>query len=441
LCASSNHCLAGNIHILGDSSPVVVRGKRRRNADDEVTEGGRVSPRKKKLRLHVTDDKIDILNAYVKWKEGGSKEVDSPIAQLKEKYKCHRNYPAKLYNKVLKTGGVMNQWETQPTGRPVEYGEEVWDEMVLIIREHRARQLAPSGRTIHNQLLKTYQVKDVPSITTINVKKKAMKFKIVKVEHKPVLTEKKMKERETYAKKELRLRRASSGKHAKWDLTVIIDEKWFTEEKPVKAQVLARKGSPLGKGKFKSKGKETRTQLVKLMYLCAVSPTKGPIGYWKLNWSGHTRYDSKTGRDVPAKVDSELLKRIWPKIHAKAVQKFGQSHDIRLVVDKASSHTSKKTKQYVKDAGFDDLVIQSASSPDFSMLDASIFPSLEKECNKQGAQTVPEIEAAVRAIWRKVNLAECEKAARRVEMNMEESVKLKGGNYYSEGRKRKADRR
>ena len=61
--------------------------------------------------------------------------------------------------------------------------------------------------------------------------------------------------------------------------------------------------------------------------------------------------------------------------------------------------------------------------------------------NKQGAQTVPEIEAAVRAIWRKVNLTECEKAARRVEMNMEESVKLKGGNYYSEGRKRKADRR
>ena len=81
MCASSNHCLAGNIHILGDSSPVVVRGKRRRNADDEVTEVGRVSPRKKKLRLHVTDDKIDILNAYVMWKEGGSKEVDSPIAQ------------------------------------------------------------------------------------------------------------------------------------------------------------------------------------------------------------------------------------------------------------------------------------------------------------------------------------------------------------------------
>ena len=73
------------------------------------------------------------------------------------------------------------------------------------------------------------------------------------------------------------------------------------------------------------------------------------------------------------------------------------------------------------------------------MLDASIFPSLEKECNKKGAQTKGEIEAAVRSIWRKVNKAECEKAARRVERNMAGSVKLNGGNYYSEGKKRKAD--
>jgi len=42
----------------------------------------------------------------------------------------------------------------------------------------------------------------------------------------------------------------------------------------------------------------------------------------------------------------------------------------------------------------------------------------------------------VKAIWRKVNKRECEKAADRVELNMEQSVKLKGGNYYSEGKKK-----
>ena len=62
---------------------------------------------------------------------------------------------------------------------------------------------------------------------------------------------------------------------------------------------------------------------------------------------------------------------------------------------------------------------QSPNSPDFSMLDASIFPTLEKECNDKGAQTVAEIEAAVKAIWRKLNKEACEKAARRVEANMD----------------------
>ena len=106
-------------------------------------------------------------------------------------------------------------------------------------------------------------------------------------------------------------------------------------------------------------------------------------------------------------------------------------------MDKAPSHKSKATAKNVKDACFDELVLQAPTSPDFSMLDASIFPSLEEECNDQGAQTADEIEKAVKVIWRRVNKKECEKAAKRVELNMEESIKLKGGNYYSEGRKRK----
>ena len=93
----------------------------------------------------------------------------------------------------------------------------------------------------------------------------------------------------------------------------------------------------------------------------------------------------------------------------------------------------------MKEAGFDELVLQSPTSPDFSLLDASIFPTLEKECNDCGAVSVAEIEAAVKKVWRKVDIAACKKAAERVAKNMEQSIKLNGGNYYSEGRKRSAD--
>ena len=175
------------------------------------------------------------------------------------------------------------------------------------------------------------------------------------------------------------------------------------------------------------------------MYLCAVSATKGPIGIYKLDWTHHVRYNAKTGREEPAKVDSKLLKPIWKKIHKAATTKFGQGFDIRLVMDKAPSHSSKATKANVLEAGFEELVLQSPTSPDFSLLDASIFPTLEKECNKAGAQTKAEIEMVVQKIWRQVNKHNCEKAAKRVELNMDQSVKLKGGNYYSEGRKAKRD--
>ena len=295
LCRSSNHCFAGNIQLLGEAAPVAPASRKRRRT--EVTGASRSSPRKR--RLYELDEKVDILQKYVKWREAGQSHFNTPLNDLRKKYpKMGKNYPKSLYDKMLKYGSVESKWGC---GRPAEFTEEVWDEMMRIIREHRAKQLAPSGRTIRNELLKVYQSQHVPSKDSINRMKKAMKFKVVKVEYRPVLDEKKMNERLKYATSELTLRRARSGKHAKWKLPVLLDEKWFTEEKPVAAKFLARAGSPVGNAKFKSKSKETKTQLVKLMYLCAVSPTHGPIGYDKLNWTHHVRYNAKTGREEPAR--------------------------------------------------------------------------------------------------------------------------------------------
>ena len=429
LSASSNHCYASNIQYIGDPSPVAsMARKKRSSADEEVSGASRSSPRKK--RLYEANEKVYILKAYVKWREAGSSHWNSPMKELKKKYPTMGpNYPKSLYDKMLSIGTTANQWGD---GRPVEYGEEVWNEMVDIIREHRANQEAPSGNVLRVGLLKVFNAKDVPSVSAINKQKTRMKFKVVLVEYRPVLTAGKMKERLLYCDVQLALY-YNPGKWRGWKLTVIIDEKWFTEEKPVKAVVLKRKGSPMGAAKFKTKSKETRTQLVKLMYLCAISPTHGAIGYWRLNWDHHVRIDKRTGREVPAKCDSNLLKPLWKKIYQKAVIKFGQSHDIRLVLDKAPSHTSKASQKNIKDAGFDECVIQAATSPDFSHLDASIFPTLEKECNKAGASTASEIEAAVKKVWRSVTVDACRKATKRVVLNMEESAKLHGGNFYTEG--------
>ena len=436
LCRSSNHCYSGNVQIIGEASPRSPKGPtvvRRRS--QEVTGAVRISPRKK--RLYTIDQKVDVLNKYVKWREEGAHHYTSPIPDLRKKYpKMGPNYARELYKKMLRIGTTENQWAP---GRPNGYTQETWDEMVRIIREHRERQKKPPGKTIKAELLKVFNSSGVPSVATINRKKNEMKFRTVKVEYVPVINKKKMAERKEFATAELTLLRASSGKHKKWRLTVYIDEKWFTEEKPAKAEVLARADSPLGNAKFKSKSKETKTQLTKIMYLCAVSATHGPIGCHRLDWSHHVRFNSKTGKYEPAKVDSKLLKPLWKKLHKQAKDKFGQSHDIRIVMDKAPAHISKKTKEWVKEAGFDELVLQSPTSPDFSLLDASIFPTLEKECNDCGAVSVAEIEAAVKKVWRKVDIAACKKAAERVAKNMEQSIKLNGGNYYSEGRKRSAD--
>jgi hypothetical protein len=81
-------------------------------------------------------------------------------------------------------------------------------------------------------------------------------------------------------------------------------------------------------------------------------------------------------------------------------------------------------------AWFADIQIQPPRSPDFNLLDASVFPTLEKECNKSGAVSHEQIKKAVASIWNLVTPTSMGKAVRKVKRNMEKSVELKGGNYF-----------
>jgi hypothetical protein len=81
-------------------------------------------------------------------------------------------------------------------------------------------------------------------------------------------------------------------------------------------------------------------------------------------------------------------------------------------MDRASCHFSKLTQEELKKVGFT-VIKQPPRSPDFSMLDAFLFPTLERECEKKGAVAREEIAAAHKRILR----------------NMERAIDLKGGGF------------
>ena len=67
------------------------------------------------------------------------------------------------------------------------------------------------------------------------------------------------------------------------------------------------------------------------------------------------------------------------------------------------------------------------------MDDAGVFPWMEREVKDRGARTLPEIRAAVHAVWDALDEAMLGKIAARVRRNMKHSIAINGGNFYKEG--------
>lgn len=131
--------------------------------------------------------------------------------------------------------------------------------------------------------------------------------------------------------------------------------------------------------------------------------------------------------------DSVFMQPFWKKIRDKAAKLLGPG-GITLVVDRAASHVSAFSKAEIL-KHLDRLVIQPPQNPDFNLLGASVFPSLERLCNASGAVTHAQIKDAVKAIWKQGTPREMEKAVRRVEKNMNASMsteKAPGGKFYHE---------
>ena len=71
-------------------------------------------------------------------------------------------------------------------------------------------------------------------------------------------------------------------------------------------------------------------------------------------------------------------------------------------------------------------------SPDFSPLDAAIFPYMERDQQQGKATTLAEIEETVARTWLKVTPAMCLRGGNRVRANMRKCIADKGGNFFDE---------
>ena len=75
----------------------------------------------------------------------------------------------------------------------------------------------------------------------------------------------------------------------------------------------------------------------------------------------------------------------------------------------------------------------SGKAPDMSHLDAGFCPYMERQVEASGAETVEDIRKAVKRAWGKITDEMCVAVSKRVRINMANVIKLKGGNFYTEG--------
>ena len=81
------------------------------------------------------------------------------------------------------------------------------------------------------------------------------------------------------------------------------------------------------------------------------------------------------------------------------------------------------------------MIVQPGKSPDTSMLDAGVFPWMEREVEDRGCITKGDIDTAVNAVWRSLTTETLVRVADRVRRNLACIIEVNGGNYYAEGAK------
>ena len=114
------------------------------------------------------------------------------------------------------------------------------------------------------------------------------------------------------------------------------DEKWSSEEKGGLLAFEARDDSPVAtRLRFKAADAETRTQLVKIMFMPVVTATQ-PIGIYELDfkeWNQKHGAKTKAGKEAKG-VTTGYLKALLPKIAKDGRRKLGPG-PIKFLHDRA----------------------------------------------------------------------------------------------------------
>ena len=364
---------------------------------------------------------------YSEWVSQGRKKSECPVAALVKEYGCSVNYPKSLYDKVIEKGSLSNASHH----RPSEFGEKTWKIMVDAIREARSKRQVASTRVIQSTIKKKARGKAAPSLTTISKAKKSMGFKRIAVKTKPKLSTNLWQQRLKMAEER---QKSSDAAYIKANARIVLcDEKWSSEHKGTNDAVEARKESPVPLNiLYRERDAETRTQLIKVMFLFCVTSTT-PIGFYELDfqaWNTKNGAKTKGGKDAKG-ITAAYLKTIMTKV-AKDARKVLGPGKIGLLHDKAPAYSS-----LFKDGTLGELFdhgveISAGKAPDMSHLDAGVCPFMEREVEKAGATTKEQIRSAVKKAWARVTPAMCRRISLRVRKNMGKVIAKKGGNFYRE---------
>ena len=411
-----NACAAAEILELTPPpvTPAAPTRKRRSGESDRL-----VDP-PTKSRLIKRDVKVLILKAYTNWLDRGSPR-DGTIKNLAKEYEVRKEYPKDLYDKVLTKGCVDNQWHM--AGRPNDIPEKVWEEMIKICRERRLNQVTASSKLVSAILKKRLPKLKTPSPSTVRNKKVKLGYHLVNVIRKPFLNTKQMKARLAFATEHV---------DRDWDTTIVIDEKWFSEEKVESQKIEVRKGSPAGKERFKPKQVETATQRTKIMFITAATATHKVLLeeldmdlYYKKH-PNELKKGKKSG-GVTAKFLAPILKKI-----AKKAKELIPNRPLSIQLDRATAHTAKDTQILLGQLFPGGVAFQVGKSPDTNMADAALYPFLERQCAAEGCFTKHDIRKTVTKLWKEISADTLGRCAERVNRNLRTIIRLKGGNFYNE---------
>lgn len=101
-------------------------------------------------------------------------------------------------------------------------------------------------------------------------------------------------------------------------------------------------------------------------------------------------------------------------------------------MDLASCH--KSAAEYAKKLFKRGVILQSPTSPEFNLLDAAVFPFMERMQQQAGALSLEDIRKSTFDAFELITPELCTKAANRVRANMRVVVKKQGGNWFVEHR-------